>query len=393
MVNEPRLELAEKLLLELLAIPGSSGRESQVMEYLRSRLAGWGLSPQCMEHDDAHLRSRHGGEIGNLIIRLPGTVRGARRLLSAHVDTVPLCQGARPAVRGRWIRSADRSAALGADNRAGTAILLFCLAEILERQLPHPPLTFLFTVQEELGLHGARHVALKKLGRPKLGFNFDGSSPEQVTIGATGGYRMEIIVRGIASHAGAAPADGASAIVMAALAISRLHERGWHGQIEKGRHSGTSNIGIFRGGDATNVVAPRVEIRAEARSHNPNFRMRIVREIRSAFQTAAREICTRDQRSGKIAFRGWLDYESFLLDRRQPVVQMAEQAVLRCGGQPEIGISNGGLDANWLVSHGIPTVTLGCGQRRAHTPEERLSLRQFRLGCRIALDLATDGRA
>ena len=49
--------------------------------------------------------------------------------------------------------------------------------------------------------------------------------------------------------------------------------------MNKGGHSGTSNVGVIHGGEATNVVTDHVEIRAEARSHDPKFRERIVREI------------------------------------------------------------------------------------------------------------------
>jgi tripeptide aminopeptidase len=47
------------------------------------------------------------------------------------------------------------------------------------------------------------------------------------------------------------------------------------------------------------------------------------------------------------------------------------------------------LDANWLNAHGIPTVTLGCGQVNVHTTSERLDLAAFQDACRIALVLAT----
>ena len=75
------------------------------------------------------------------------------------------------------------------------------------------------------------------LGKPKLAFNFDGGSPAKLTIGATGGYRMTIDIRGLASHAGSAPAEGVSAIAIASLAIADLVKNGWHGQIAKGRHA------------------------------------------------------------------------------------------------------------------------------------------------------------
>mgnify|MGYP002064416744 CR=1 FL=1 len=47
--------------------------------------------------------------------------------------------------------------------------------EILQRGLPHPPLTFFWTVQEEGGLQGARLASLRPLGKPRLAFNFDGT--------------------------------------------------------------------------------------------------------------------------------------------------------------------------------------------------------------------------
>ena len=89
-------------------------------------------------------------------------------------------------------------------------------------------------------------------------------------------------------------------------------------------------------------------------------------------------------------FDGRLDYESFRLDPRHECVQLAEAAVDR--GRPRAActpISNGGLDANWLNAHGIPTVTLGCGQMNVHTTSEMLDLAAFRDACRIALWLAT----
>jgi tripeptide aminopeptidase len=47
------------------------------------------------------------------------------------------------------------------------------------------------------------------------------------------------------------------------------------------------------------------------------------------------------------------------------------------------------LDANWLTERGIPTVTLGCGQRNIHTSQEELDIADFHLARRIALRLAT----
>lgn len=385
------VENAQRLVMELLAVPGVSGREGQVMEFITRRLRQAGAPLEAIAFDDAHLRIPHGGEIGNLVCTLPGTVRGPRRLLMAHVDTLPLCVGTSPVRRGRYVVSANKQTALGADDRAGTAVVLSVALEILRRKLPHPPLTFLWTVQEELGLYGARYARLAMLQRPRLAFNFDGGLASRVTVGATGGYRMEIGVRGVASHAGAAPEKGVSAIAIAALAIARLQEEGWHGRIEKAGRFGTSNIGVIHGGDATNVVTPLVELRAEARSHDPFFRARIVQAIEKAFERAARAIRNARGACGKVRCTGRLDYEAFKLPDDDPSVLAAEAAIAACGGKPIRAISNGGLDANWMSARSIPTVTMGCGQQNAHTVGEQLDLVEFRRACRVALRLATAG--
>ena len=358
-------------------------------EFIVRQLRRAGIPEGAIELDTAHRKSPYGGEIGNLACRLPGTRAQARRMLIAHLDTVPLCAGARPVVEGNWIRPADRRTALGADDRAGTAAILTALVEIVRRRLPHPPLTFLWTVQEELGMYGARHVRLGMLGRPRLAFNFDGSSPDEVTLGATGGYRMSIQVRGVASHAGVAPEKGVSAITVAALAIAQLHRDGWLGRVDKEGRRGTANVGVIRGGEATNVVTPEVEVRVEARSHDPRFRGEIVAAIERAFREAARSVRNAQGACGEVHIRGQLDYEAFRLPDDSPCVWAAEAAVRSVGGEPVRGISNGGLDANWITARGIPTVTLGAGMAGAHTLDERLDLARFRQACRVALRLAT----
>jgi tripeptide aminopeptidase len=256
-------------------------------------------------------------------------------------------------------------------------------------RLEHPPLTLLWTVQEEVGLHGARFAKIGLLGKPALAFNFDGGSPAKITIGATGGYRMTIEIEGLASHAGGAPADGISAIAIASLAIADLVKNGWHGQIQKGKHAGTSNVGVIRGGEATNVVTDRVTLKAEARSHDPEFRERVVKEIHRAFERAVGEVRNAGGRRGSVKIDGRLDYEAFRLARDEPCVVAATAAVRAEKREPELAISNGGLDANWLTAHGIPTVTLGCGQRNIHTAAEELDIAEFQLARRIALRLAT----
>jgi tripeptide aminopeptidase len=377
------------LVMQLMAIPGRSGEEIAIADFIRGRLTAAGFPNSLLQFDEAHRRTPLGGQLGNLVLRLRGTVRGPRRMLSAHLDTVPICVGSRPVRKGKSIKSSDQATGLGADDRSGATILLCTALAIARGKLAHPPLTLLWTVQEEAGLFGARYVRKSLLGNPKLAFNFDGGSSTRLTIAATGGYRMTIDIRGIATHAGNRPEEGVSAIAIASLAIADLVQSGWHGLVDKPEGQGTSNVGVIVGGGATNVITDHVTLRAEARSHEPKFRARIVKEIEQAFERAARAASNTAGKCGTVSFDGGLDYESFRLPRDEPCVLAAMAAIRDEGNEPELAITNGGLDANWLTAHGIPTVSLGCGQRNIHSVDEELDIAEFQRARRIGLRLAT----
>lgn len=383
------LDAATQRILALLKVPGRSRDEGAVQTLIRGWLQDWGIDPAAVQVDDAPKRIPGGGSVGNLIVKLPGTRRGPRRLLMAHLDTVPICVGADPFIDGDRIRSRNPLTGLGGDDRAGIGAMLAALYEIRQRQLPHPPLTFFFAVQEEIGLYGARFVSLPKLGKPALCFNFDGGEPEEVCIGATGDYAIRIEIGGHASHAGVHPELGVSAATIAGLAIADLHANGWLGLIVKGKRRGTSNIGVLHGGEATNVVLPALTLRAEARSHDPVFRKVIVEAIRKAFTKAAQSVRSADGKRGTVQFEANLQYESFRLASDAPVIASAQAAIRAAGLEPSLRIANGGLDANWMSAHGFPTVTLGCGQHDIHTVNEWLSLPEYHQACRIAVALAT----
>ncbi|TWT73689.1 Carboxypeptidase G2 precursor [Posidoniimonas polymericola] len=378
---------ALRLVMKLMAIPGRSCEERLVVDAIVAELRGAGLDAGLLRFDNAHKKSAFKGEVGNLIVKLPGTLRGPRRMFSAHVDTVPICVGCTPRRQGDRVVSGNPATGLGADDRAGTAVVLCTLLAVLRSGADHPPLTFLWTVQEEVGLCGARHVSLAQLGKPKLAFNFDGSSPTKVTIGATGGYRMAVEILGIPSHAGNAPEEGVSAISIAAIAIADLTRRGWHGRIRKSGRQGTSNVGVIAGGQATNVVTDRVVLRAEARSHDPEFRQQIVAEMEKAFHAAAAKVKNTAGQTGQVNINGQLDYESFRLPASHESVQAAVAAVEALGLEPELAIANGGLDANWLTHRGLPTVSFGCGQRGIHKQGEELVIDEFQTARRLALQL------
>ncbi|MBX3437808.1 MAG: peptidase M20, partial [Planctomycetaceae bacterium] len=89
MDHEIDAEAALRLLMELLAVPGRSGEEQLVADVVVRRLVDAGVPQSAITTDQAHKKSRLGGQVGNLIVKLPGTMKAPRRLLMAHLDTVP----------------------------------------------------------------------------------------------------------------------------------------------------------------------------------------------------------------------------------------------------------------------------------------------------------------
>ena len=382
-------------LMELLAIEGTSGRERVAAAAVRERLLAAGCEPAWIRHDTAHRRIDPAWEVGNLIVKVPasrGRTRQPRLLFAGHLDTVPLCRGAVPVRLANRIVS-EGDTALGGDNRTAVAALVTLVETIVARTLPHPPLTVLFTVGEEVGLKGSAAVRASDLGRPAMGFNVDGGDPAAVTIGAIGADRWRAEVFGRSAHAGVHPEDGVSAALIAARAIAAVAADGWFGEVEKGaeksKRVGTSNVGSIRGGEATNQVTDRVVVTGESRSHDARFLARITSAYRRAFERAARDVRNASGVSGRVEFHAQRDYESFRLPRRSPPVERALAAASALGLEPRLRIANGGLDANNLSAKGIPTVTLGAGQHRPHTVDEYVEIDEYLTGAQLLVHLAT----
>src|SRR5262249_43241428 len=235
-------------LMRFLSVEGVTGQEAAIGKAVVQALLDAGVPRKAIRVDPAQERIPVPTPTGNLIVTLPGSRRGPRRLLMAHLDTVPLCAGARPERRGKRIVAAGPTA-LGGDDRTGVACLVTVAATLIRRGLPHPPLTLLFTVREESGLWGARYVDLAELGHPREGFNIDGRLASEMTIGAVGAERWHVEFFGKAAHAGVHPEQGISASAVAALALAQTYRDGWFGKVSQGGREGTANVGHFGGRD------------------------------------------------------------------------------------------------------------------------------------------------
>ncbi|MGL6073475.1 MAG: M20/M25/M40 family metallo-hydrolase [Fimbriiglobus sp.] len=386
-------------LMGFLEVPGITGEEAKIAKAVQVSLKEAGVPAKAIRFDDVNTRIPVPTQTGNLIVNLPG--HGSKKtadplLFMTHLDTVPICAGAKPKITGKKIVNTVNTG-LGGDNRTGCAVIVSLVAELIRQKPDHPPITLLFTVREESGLFGAQHLNPADLGpgSHKLGFNFDGRASQDIIIGAVGADRWEVEIHGKASHAGVAPQKGISSTLILALAIADVRARGFFGEVIQGDKRGTSNVGEVSGGpgkpagDATNVVTDYVFVRGESRSHDAKFVREITAAYKEAFAKAVALVPDDEGKVGKVKFTSRSDYTPFRMKDNAAVVLKASEAVKALGMVPNLRVTNGGLDANWMNKHGIPTVTLGAGQNAIHTVNEWVDLTEFEHAVNLAYLIAT----
>lgn len=129
-------------LIPLLNVPGISGREQRIRQAIRTR-----LKPMT----DVLFVDR----AGNLCAAI-GMGAGPTVLLCAHMDVYSDIAADRSIIREGTVLSSSRGI-LGADDRAGIAVILEVCRRIRETNF-RGTLKVAFTVQEEVGLVGAREL-------------------------------------------------------------------------------------------------------------------------------------------------------------------------------------------------------------------------------------------
>jgi len=383
-------------LFKFLSIPGITGEEEKIALAVKEDLIKSGVPEKYIIFDNVHKEIPLPTQVGNLIVKLPGTIKAERIMFSCHLDTVPLCKGAIPLLQGDKIVPKDNTA-LGGDNRTGVSALVTMIKSLIKNKIPHGPITVLFTVREESGLWGARKVNIEDLGSPVRGYNIDGGPIEEIVTGAIGCDRWEAEIFGKAEHAGLAPEKGLSSTMIASLALSDAENKGWYGKVVKGEKFGTSNIGIFGGlnglssGQSPNTVADYTYIKGESRSYNQSF----VTDITDAFEQSFKKVCNSYQNSegenAKLKFKRHTDYYSFELKEKEKVVTIAKEKINNMGFKSKLVSISGGFDANWLTKKNIPTITYGAGHNCCHTTDEFVVIKDYYNACNLSLLLAQDG--
>lgn len=351
-LNKERM-LAE--FKEIVALPCHSLKERPVFDMLAAKLKVMGFT---VEEDDAG--EKLGGNCGNLWAFLPGNKLGATSvLLSGHMDGVEPCGGTTVVQRDGVLYS-DGTTILGGDDKSGVVAILEGVRMMLEEKIPHGDIQILFTIMEEGGVNGSRCMDKTKL-KAEVGYALDSEgAPGEIVVGAPGQYRYTIKVHGKTAHGGLEPEKGINSIMIAAKALADVKR---YGRIDE---ETTCNIGIISGGSATNVVPDLVEIHGDARSRN-NEKLEAIRD------EIVNTICSSVEKYGaKAEAIVEHKYSSFKVAEDSRVVELAKAACAAHGLTPDVTLTGGGSDANFINAYGVPCVILGTGMTNVHTVEECL---------------------
>ncbi len=370
-------------VMDLVRLDSHSRQEKPVAEYLLRALTELGISARI---DDA------GGSVrsntGNVVARLPGTAPGAPPLLlSSHMDVVPPGQSVKPIRESERIRS-DGTTILGGDDKSGLAIILEVVRTLKEREVPHGPVEIAFTICEEIGLLGAKHLDFEAV-QAKEAIVLDSNNASEVVTQAPSSDLFIFTVHGLEAHAGLCPENGISAVRVAAEAVAAMPI----GRIDA---MTTSNVTIIDATKATNVVPNLCVVSGEARSLRDERLDEVMRTIRACFaDAAARANIT----LGGESRRAWIEeqcerkYHCFNLPAETPLVQLLMRAARTLGQTVRPVTIGGGSDANVFNLHGITSVNLGTGMRDIHTVNEWIDLPDFYRSAELVLECVKERAA
>ncbi len=137
---------------------------------------------------------------------------------------------------------------------------------------------------------------------------------------------------------------------------------------------------------ATNIVPEKVEIKGEARSHDPEKLAQVTQKIVSTFEDTAR-ILQKGDAFPRVAVTVTHDFPNTDIPENHDVVVLARNAAANLGKTLESKTIGGGADANVLFGKGIAAGVLGTGMTDVHTVNESIALKDMEDTARLVLEI------
>ena len=278
----PSRERLTELFLTLARIPSPSGQERRVADTIIACLETLGIQ---VHEDDTGVAI--GGDAGNLWCTVAGGITtdaeidgstsapiggaasdagstltegaGPYIALGAHMDTVTPTSSLEPVLGEDGVFRNTCDTILGSDDKVAIAALIHATELLKASGEPFPPYELFFTVSEENGLVGAKHLAKDALSRVPLAVVMDSSPLWGHCVQGAQQARSAGYLSRLAAHAGLEPECGRSAIQAAARAIDAM-------ELRPPRRRDNRQRGGHQWGVASNIVPAECVIEGECRA-------------------------------------------------------------------------------------------------------------------------------
>jgi tripeptide aminopeptidase len=352
-------------------------------------------------------------EHGYLMATVPATIARAVPDIPvigfiAHVDTSPEMDGAnvKPIVHRSWdgrdivlpddptavLRpSTDRALAacvghdivtasgttlLGADDKAGVAIIVAAAAHLMAHpEIPHGAIRLAFTPDEEIG-RGADRFDVARFGAA-CAYTLDGGAAGELEYESFSADVMRVTFLGFNTHPGYARGSMVNAIKAAARFVDGLPADRLSPETTDGYDGYVHPYQMEASVDRTTV---RVLLR--------DFDTARLRDqqalVESLAQRVASETGTRVEFEVKEQYRNMRE----ILDRYPEVVARAREAIRHVGLVPVEKPIRGGTDGSRLSFMGLPTPNLFAGEHNFHSRLEWTSRQELEQGVATVVELA-----
>lgn len=277
---------------------------------------------------------------------------------------------------GRTIITGDGTTLLGADDKAGLAVILEAIAWLAEHlDVEHGPIRVLFTCDEEIG-HGVDHVDLNKLGATVC-YTLDGAGANQIDVETFSADLATVIIRGVNIHPSIAKGRMVNAVRIAADFVTRL-PRDLSPEMTDDR-DGFLHPYVVEGGVAE--ITLKILLRdfdARRLSDQAQLLERAKAATLAIWPDCQIEIIVTPQ------YRNMAEG----LAREPRAVSYAEEAHRRLGRQATRTIIRGGTDGSRLTEFGLPTPNLSTGEHNPHSPLEWTCLEEMAAAVEVVTMIA-----
>ncbi|MDM7917153.1 MAG: peptidase T [Candidatus Eisenbacteria bacterium] len=269
-------------------------------------------------------------------------------------------------MRGKTLITSDGTTLLGADDKAGIAVILTAAERLLaDRTIPHGEIRIVFTCDEEVG-RGVDKLDPSRLGAVAA-YTLDGEDAGAIENETFSADLATITIRGVNIHPGLATGRMVNAIRIAGQLLSRLPWQRLAPETTSGREAFLHPYSIEGGvGELTLKVLLR-SFESGDLERQAGFLEQIAAPLRAEHPKASIDIAVKRQ------YRNMREAQ----EKEPRAVQLAIEAMRRAGLEPSLEAIRGGTDGARLSELGLPTPNLGTGMHNFHSPLEFACLEEM----------------